>query len=87
MEFFSIKVWDNFTIKEIHQRFFAVNFDIGVWDFTCILKSITVLFLSHFDIVMILHIKKINTLSSQSFRGVFVKLFGQKNFPRKILAV
>ena len=66
MEFFSIKVWDNFTIKEIHQRFFAVNFDIGVWDFTCILKSITVLFLSHFDIVMILHIKKINTLSSQS---------------------
>ena len=50
MEFSVIEVGScNFTIKELHQRFFPVNFDVRVWNFTSILKAITVLFLLHFD--------------------------------------
>ena len=48
-----------------------------------ILKAITVLFLLHFDscpaeAIIIWLTKRMNNLSNQSFRGVFVKLFGQK---------
>ena len=85
MEFSFIEVGDcKFTSKEFHQRFFPVNFDISLWEFTSILKAITVLFLFHFDScpaepIIIWLTKQINTLSNQSFRGVLVKLFAQKN--------
>ena len=51
--------------------------------FTSILKTITVLFLTHFNIcpaeaIMIWLTKQMNTLSNQSLRDVFVKLFDQK---------
>ena len=84
MEHSFIEVGDcNFTIKELHQRFFLVNFDKGLCDFTSILKAITVLFLLPFDswsaeAIMIWLTKQVNTLSNQSFRDVFVKLFSQK---------
>ena len=84
MEFSFIEVVDcNFTITELHERSFPVNFDIGLWDFTGILKAITVFLLLHFDsclveAIMIWLTKQMNALSNQSFRGVFVKLFGQK---------
>ena len=84
MEFSFIEVGDcNFTIKEFHQRYFPVNFDIGLWGFTSILKAITVLFLLHLDscpaeAMIIWLTKQMNTLSNQSLRGIFVKLFGQK---------
>ena len=42
IEFSLIEVGEcNFTIKEFHQRFSSVNFDIGLWGFTSILKAIT----------------------------------------------
>ena len=61
-----------------------MNFDISLWEFTSILKAITVLFVLHFDsypaeAIMIWLTKQMNTLSNQSFRGVFVKLSGEKN--------
>ena len=71
-----------------------MNFDIRLWGFTSILKAITVLFLLHFDscpaeAMIIWLTKQLNTLSNQSFTGIFVKLFGQKSrkFPRKTSAV
>ena len=82
MEFSFIEVGNcNFTSKEFHQRFFPVNFDISLSDFTSILKAITVLFLLHFDscpaeAIIVWLTKQINTLSNQSFRGVFGKMFG-----------
>ena len=95
MEFSFIEVGDcNFTIKEFRQRFFPVNFVIDLRDFTSILKAITVLALLHFDgcpaeAIIIWLVKQMNTLSNQSYRGVFVKLFSQKsrNFLRKMSAV
>ena len=84
MEFAFFEVGDcNFTIKELHQRFFTVSFDISLWELTTILKAIAVLSQLHFDsysaeAVMIGLTKHLNTLSSQSFRGVFGKLFGEK---------
>ena len=82
MEFSLIEVGD-FTIKEFHQRFFLVNFDIGLWDFTSIMKAIIVLFLLHFnscpaEAIAIWLTKQMNTLSNQFFRVAFEKLFGQK---------
>ena len=42
MKFSFIEVGEcSVTIKEFHQRFYSVNFDIGLWDFTSILKAIT----------------------------------------------
>ena len=84
MEFSFIEVGDcNFTIKEFHQRYFQVNFDIGLRDFTSILNARTVLFLLHFDscpaeAIIVWLTKQMNTLFNQTCRGVFVKLFGQK---------
>ena len=47
MELSFIEVGDcNFKIKEFHQKFFPVSFDIGLLDFT---SANTVLFLLHFD--------------------------------------
>ena len=82
MEFSFIEIGDcNFT--ELHQTFFPVNFDIDLRDFTSMLKAITILFLLHFhsfpaEALMIWLTKQMNTLSKQSLRGVFVKLFGEK---------
>ena len=84
MEFSFIEVGDcDFTIKEFHQRLFPVNFDITLWDFTSLLKEIAILFLLHFDscpaeAIIIWLTKQMNTLSNQSFRCVFVRIFGQK---------
>ena len=69
MEFSFIEVGD-FTSKEFHQRFFPVNFDIGLRDFTSILKAIRVLFLLHFDscpveAIIIWLAKQMNALSNQ----------------------
>ena len=69
--------------NSIREWNFPVKFDIGLWNFTSILKAITALFLLHFDIyfaeAMIIWLnKQMSTLSNQSFRGVFVKLFDQK---------
>ena len=83
----------NSTIKNFHQIFSPVNFGTDLWAFTSILKAITVLLLLHFDScpaeAMILFTKQMNNLSNQSYRGAFVKLFGQKsrNFPRNMSAV
>ena len=43
----------------------------------------------HAEAIMIWLTKQMNTLPNQSFRGVFIKSFGQKNrkFPRKMAAV
>ena len=95
MEFPFIEVGDcNLTIKEFHQRFFPVNFDIGLSDFTSILKAITVLFLLHFDscpdeAIMIWLTKQMSTPSNKSFRGAFVKCLARKcrKFSRKMSTV
>ena len=64
-------------------RFFPVKFWYKLlWDFILILKTITVLFLLHFDscrteAIIIWLTKQIITLSYQSFWDVFVKLLGQ----------
>ena len=85
MEFSFTEVGDcSFTIKEFREWNFSVNFDIGLWNFISILKAITGFSLLHFDIcsaeaITIWLNKQMNTLSNQSFRGVFVKLFDQKN--------
>ena len=60
-----------------------MNFDVSLWDFTSILKAITVLFLLQFDsypaeAIIIWLTKQMNTLSNQLFRGFFVKLFSQE---------
>ena len=50
MEFSFNKVGDcNFTIKEFHQRFFPVKFDINFYDILPVLKAVTVVFLIHFN--------------------------------------
>ena len=50
MEFSFNKVGDcNFTIKEFHKRFFPVNFDISFYEILPVLKTVTVVFLIHFD--------------------------------------
>ena len=50
MEFSFNKVGDcNFTIKEFHQRFLPVNFDISLYEILPVLKTVTVVFLIHFD--------------------------------------
>ena len=59
----------NFTIKGLHQRFFPVNFDTDLWDYTSILKAIAVLFLLHVDscpadAITIWLIKQMNILSN-----------------------
>ena len=89
MEFSFIEVGDsNLTIKELHKRFFQVNFDIGLGGFTSILKAIIVVFLLHFgscpaEARMIWLTKQMNTLFNQSFRGVFVfrGVFSPTAFP------
>ena len=73
----------NLPVKNSIKDFSQVNFDISLWEFTSILKAITVLFLLHFDScpakpIIIWLTKQINTLSNKSFRGVFAKLFTQK---------
>ena len=80
MKFSFIEVGDcNFTIKELHQRFFPVNFYIDLWTFyqysessysTFTIKLQQFPWQSNNDLA--------NTVSNQSFRGVIVKLFGQK---------
>ena len=81
----SMKLETNFTIKEFHQIFSSEFWYKLLWDFTLILKTITVLFLLHFDscrteAIIIWLTKQIITLSYQSFWDVFVKLLGQ-NMP------
>ena len=78
----SMKLETNFTIKEFHQIFSSEFWYKLLWDFTLILKTITVLFLLHFDscrteAIIIWLTKQIITLSYQSFWDVFVKLLGQ----------
>ena len=56
MEFFFIEIGDyKFTIKELHQRFLPMSFDIGLWDYTSILKAYTILLLLHLTVAMRKH--------------------------------
>ena len=78
----SMKLETNFTIKEFHQIFSSEFWYKLLWDFTRILKTITVLFLLHVDsccteAIIIWLTEQIITLSYQSFWDVFVKLLGQ----------
>ena len=83
MEFYFNEVGNcNFTIKEFHQIFSSEFWYKLLWDFTRILKTITVLFLLHVDsccteAIIIWLTEQIITLSYQSFWDVFVKLLGQ----------
>ena len=92
MEFSLIEIGNcNFTIKEFHQRMeFSVNFEIGLWNFTGILKAITALFLLHFDIcsaeaIIIWLNKQMNTNLTNSIYLIDEK--GKKRLLQRLLVL